>query len=66
MTRYEQEQAIGQDLALCDLIEAIGSKSAKRKAKAQRAACLAQVRAWNKADGLDAMTADELMEALEA
>lgn len=47
MTRQEQEQAIGKDLALCDLIDAIGKPSAKRKAKAHRKACIDQIKAWN-------------------
>jgi hypothetical protein len=58
MTRAAQEQAIGRDLALCDLIDAIGSKDAKRKTRAHRRACYAQLRAWSVADGTAAMRTD--------
>ena len=64
MTRHEQEQAIAKDLDLCDLIDALGTKSAKRKAKAQRAACYAQIKAWNDADGQPRASDDELMAEL--
>ena len=37
LTRRE-EQAIARDLHLCDVLDIIGSKAAKRRAKAQRRA----------------------------
>jgi hypothetical protein len=64
MTRHEQEQAIGKDLELCNLIEAIGLPSDKRKARKHRAACMAQIRAWNAEDGLQEVDLDELMREL--
>ena len=64
MTRHEQEQAIAKDLDLCDLIDALGTKSAKRKAKAQRAACYAQIKAWNDEDGQPWASDDELLAEL--
>ncbi len=66
MTRHEQEQAIGKDLELCDMIEALGSPSDKRKARKHRKACLAQIKAWNVEDGSDQIDIDELMRELEA
>ena len=65
-SRHEAEQAIAADLALCDMIEAFGSRKAKRQAKAQRQAISAQIKAWNKEDGLDNMTTDELLAELMA
>jgi hypothetical protein len=65
MDRTAQEQAIAADLNLCDLISAIGSKSAKRKASAHRKACMAQIKAWNVADGIN-LSDDELMAELMA
>lgn len=64
MTRHEQEQAIAKDLDLCDLIDALGTKSAKRKAKAQRAACYVQIKAWNDEDGPPWASDAELMAEL--
>jgi hypothetical protein len=53
---------IGQDLELCDLIEAFGTPANKRKARKHRAAIMAHIRAENERDGpidLDALR-DEL------
>jgi len=58
------EQKIGDDLAKIDLIEALGTKSAKLAARKHRAACYAELARMNKADGLDALTDDELLEEL--
>ena len=69
MNRQEQEQAIGEDLALCDLIDAIGKPNAKRKAKAHRKACMEQIKAWNIEDGASSSIDDlfaELSEFAEA
>ena len=46
MDRRETESAIARDLGLCDMVEAFGTRAAKRKARAHRKACLAQVKAW--------------------
>ena len=66
MTRHEQEQAIGKDLVICDMIEALGSPADKRKARIHRKACLAQIKAWNDEDGYSQIDIDELMRELEA
>jgi len=65
MNRHEQEQAIAKDLALCDLINAIGKPSAKRKAKAHRKACMDQIKAWNIEEG-NALSIDDLFAELSA
>ena len=66
MTRHDQEQAIGNDLELCDLAEAFGDRKAKAKARKHRKACMAQIAEWNRADGLDGQTDDELLAELLA
>jgi hypothetical protein len=66
MDRRETESAIARDLDLCDLIEGVGTNAAKRKARAHRKACLAQVKAWNAEDGLVAMSDAELLAELGA
>lgn len=66
MTRHEQEQAIAADLALCDMIEAFGTAKGKRQARAQRKVCMAQIRAWNDADGLNDISLDDLRAELAA
>ena len=58
------EQQIGTDLNTIDLIMAIGSKSAKRKASKHRKACFAKIAKMNKNDGLSDLTDDELLSAL--
>jgi hypothetical protein len=63
MNRQEQEQAIGKDLSLCDLIDAIGKPSAKRKAKAHRKACMDQIKAWNIEEG-NTVSIDDLFAEL--
>jgi len=45
------ESQIASDLDKIDLIMAIGSKSAKRKAAAHRKACFAEIKRMNKDDG---------------
>lgn len=62
MTKIETQ--IGRDLELCGLIEALGSASAKRKARKHRKACYDAIREMNKADGLDNMSTDELLAEL--
>ena len=64
MNRKIEEQAIARDLELCDIIAALGSRSAKAKARKHRKACMAQIKAWNKADGLDQISTEELMAEL--
>jgi hypothetical protein len=56
--------AIGEDLELCDLIEAFGTPANKRKAQKHRAAIMAHISEQNELDGpldLDALR-DELAE----
>jgi len=64
MTRHDQEQQIAADLALCDMIDAFGTRANKAAARKQRKAIQAQIKAWNIEDGLDDMTTDELLAAL--
>lgn len=64
MTRHEQEQAIAADLALCDMIDAFGTRKAKRQAKAQRQAIQAQIKAWIVEDGLADVSLDDLRNEL--
>jgi hypothetical protein len=58
----QEERAIANDLNLCDLVLAVGGKKAKRKAKAHRRACFAQIQSWNK--GAPSMTDAEILAAL--
>ena len=60
------EQQIALDLNTIDLIMAIGSKSAKRKAAKHRAACFAEIKKMNEADGLCDKTDAELLTELFA
>lgn len=64
MTRHEQEQQIAADLALCDMIDAFGTRKAKRQANAQRQAIQAQIKAWNIEDGIADISLDDLREEL--
>ena len=66
ISRHENEQAIGRDLALCDMVLAFGSASSKRKARAHRKACLDQIHQWNIEDGSSEMSDDELLAELTA
>jgi len=61
MTRHQAEQAIARDLDAIALIEAFGDRKAKAKARKQRKACMAEIAAWNKADGLDQISDAELL-----
>jgi hypothetical protein len=58
--------AIANDLDKIDLIFAIGSKSAKRKAMAHRKACFAEIKKMNAADKFAAMSDEELLAHLFA
>ena len=66
MPRHQDEQQIARDLELCDLVSAIGTKSARAKARKHRRSCMDQIRQWNKEDGLDNMTDDEILADLLA
>jgi hypothetical protein len=66
MTTTATESAIANDLSKIDLILAIGSKSAKRKALTHRKACFAEIKKMNDADKLGKMTDDELLAQLLA
>ena len=57
-------QKIGRDLELCDLGLALTTGKVRRRYLAQRKACLAAIRAMNKADGLDSLSDDELLAEL--
>lgn len=60
------EQQIAADLNLCDMIQVLGTCSAKRKARAHRKACFAAIAEMNRAAGLDQLSDDELMAELIA
>lgn len=64
MTRHQAEQAIAAALALIDLIEALGDRKAKAKARKHRKACMDQIKAWNREDGSDQISDDELLAEL--
>ena len=66
MTRHQDEQKMARDLELCDLVSTIGTKSGKAKARKHRRSCIDQIRQWNKEDGLDSMTDDEILADLLA
>lgn len=66
ISRHENEQAIGRDLALCDMVLAFGSASSKRRARAHRKACLDQIHQWNIEDEMADIPDDELLAALTA
>ena len=66
MTRQAAEQQIASDLNLIDMIEAFGAASAKRAARKQRKAIMAQIKAWNVEDGLADISADDLIRELMA
>lgn len=63
-TMTETEQAIGRDLDLCDLGMTLTSGTVRRRYARHRKACFAEIRKMNKADGLDAMSDDELLAEL--
>jgi hypothetical protein len=58
------EQAIARDLDQCDLGLAITSGKLKRRYAKHRRDCFAALREMNKADGMDTMTAAEILAAL--
>lgn len=57
-------EAMGRDLDLIDLVEAIGSKKAKQTARRQRKKIFAELHEMNECDGLNEMSDDELMKEL--
>lgn len=66
MTRAEQEQAIAHDLEACDIALAFAKGRARTRFIKHRKACIAQIAAWNKEDGLPEMTIDEIFAELSA
>ena len=60
------EQQIAADLDLCDMIQVLGTRSAKRKARAHRKACFAAIAEMNRASGFDQLSDDELLAELMA
>jgi hypothetical protein len=65
--RHETEQAIARDLERCDIIAAMGTPSQKRRARAHRKACFAQIAAWNcENGGGETMSDAELLAELGA
>lgn len=63
--RRAEEEALAADLDLCDLGLALTKGATKRKFAKHRKACLAQISQWNREDGLEEMTLDEIMAELE-
>ena len=62
--RHKMEQAIARDLEICDIGLAMTKGKTRRKYAEHRKACMAQIAAWNRADGLDAISADDLLAEL--
>jgi hypothetical protein len=62
--RAAQEQALFADLDLCDLGMALTKGAARRKFVKHKKACLAQLARWNKEDGLEELTLDEILAEL--
>ena len=60
------EQQIANDLDLCDLGLALTRGKTRRLYERQRAACFAEMKRMNAADGLDQMSDDDLLAALIA
>jgi hypothetical protein len=57
-------QAIAADLDLCDTGLALTKGAIRRKYATHRKACFAAIKDANKADGLDSLSDDELLDAL--
>lgn len=66
MSRTATEQAIASDLGLCDLGLAFAKGSARRAFRDHRKVCIAQIKAWNREDGLDQLSDDDLLAELAA
>jgi hypothetical protein len=64
--RQAAEQQIAADMNLIGMIEAFGSASAKRAARKQRKAVMAQIKAWNIEDGLADISDADLIAELTA
>lgn len=64
MLTHDDEQAIARDLDTIDLVLAIGSPAAKQKARYQRRAIMAALKADNAERGLDQISDDELLRQL--
>ena len=58
------ERQIAHDLALCDAGLALTSGKLRRRYAAHRRACFRALAELNKADGLDALSTDELLAQL--
>lgn len=58
--------AIAKDLNACDLFELFGNKREKAKARKHRKICMNAIKEANIRDGLDKMTAAELLAELTA
>lgn len=61
---HATEQAIARDLDLCDLGEAFTRGKTRTQFRRHRKACMAAIKAANKADGLDDLSDDELLAEL--
>jgi hypothetical protein len=65
-SRFETEQAIAADLNAIDTALFFAKGAQRRPLLAHKKACLAQIKAWNKEDGLDKLSSDEILEQLAA
>ncbi len=64
--RHNIEQAIANDLTVCEIGMALTKGKLRKRYAAHRKNCVAQIAAWNEADGLNTMTDDELLSELLA
>lgn len=62
--RHEIEQAIAKDIDAIDTALYFAKGAARRPLLAHKRACYAQIKQWNREDGLDNMTDDELLAEL--
>lgn len=66
MSRTKLEQALAHDLTACEIGMALTKGKLRKRYAAHRKACMAQIAEWNRQDGTDSMTDDELLAALTA
>lgn len=64
--RTKIEQAIAHDLTACEIGIAVTKGRLRKRYTAHRKACVAQIAEWNREDGIDAMSDDELLAELTA
>ena len=62
--RSALETAIASDLTACQIGMTLTKGKVRRRYARQQHACFEQIKAWNRQDGLDTMTDDDLLAAL--